>query len=71
MKVSLVQTEKLLTGNYAFTQLGFTMMLTRLKLVYKKEPSQGTIEKCMAEINLFLDKFGLIMRPDIPTIEKI
>ena len=71
VNVTLQQTEKLLRGNQAFSQLGFSMMLTRLKTQYVKEPSQSMLQKCADEINTFLDKFKSIMGNDYATIAKI
>jgi len=64
MKVTHAQVKKVLTGNYTFTQLGFSMMLTRLKSVYQKDQSQSNLQYCVDEINVFLDKFSMIMSND-------
>ena len=71
MKVTVQQTEKLLRGNQSFSQLGFSMMLTRLKTQYSKEPSQATLQASAEEINRFLDKFASIMNADYATISKM
>ena len=71
MKVTLQQTEKLLKGNQSFSQLGFSMMLTRLKTAYKSDPSQSVVQKSMNEINMFLGKFTLIMADDYAIIAKM
>jgi len=68
VSVTLQQTEKLLQGNQSFSQLGFSMMLTRLKTLYFKDPSQSTLQKSTDEINTFLDKFTAIMSNDYATI---
>ena len=68
MKVTIQQTEKLLKGNQAFTQLGFSMMLTRLRTLYAKNPSQDTLQSGMNEINVFLEKFTTIMNADYSII---
>ena len=71
MKITLQQTEKLLKGNQSFSQLGFSMLLTRLKTTYSKDPSQSTVQKSMGEINVFLEKFASIMSADYAIIAKL
>ena len=68
MTVTIQQTEKLLKGTQAFSQLGFSMMLTRLRTMYSKNPSQATLQSGMNEINAFLDKFETIMGADYAII---
>ena len=68
MKVTAAQTEKLLKGNQPFTQLGFNMLLTRLRTQYRKDSSQSVVQKGMNEINQFLSKFATIMKADYETI---
>ncbi|GHU55865.1 hypothetical protein AGMMS49975_18280 [Clostridia bacterium] len=69
MKITLTQTEKLLKSRIKFTQFGFSMMLTRLKDVYQKNPS--SLEDCKTEINFFLEKFSSIMSQDYETIKTL
>ena len=71
MQVTSQQTEKLLRGDHSFSQLGFSMMMTRLKGMYAKDPSQAALQKSMSEINLFLDKFKSIMENDYAIIAKL
>ena len=71
MKVTVQQTEKLLNGNHTFSQLGFSMMLTRLKSQYVKDPSITTLQDCTSEINKFLNKFAAIMNADYTIITKM
>ena len=71
MKITIQQTEKLLKSGLSFSQLGFSMMLTRLKTVYDKSPSQATLQSCMEEINSFLVKFATIMGADYDKISKL
>ena len=71
MKVTLQQTEKLLKGNQTFSQFGFSMLLTRLKTLYAKDPSAATLQFCMGEINTFLAKFAAIMSADFAIITKM
>jgi hypothetical protein len=71
MQLSLRQTEKLLLGNHRFSQLGLSMMLTRLKGIYERNPSQESLEKSMNEINAFLEKFKGILANDFLVISAI
>lgn len=71
MSVTTQQAEKILKGNYSFSQLGFSLMITRLKGVYSRSPSQETLKNCAEEINTFLSKFQTIMKQDYATIAKI
>ncbi len=69
MKINSTQAQKLLTGNQTFSQLGFSMLLTRLKGQYAKDPS--SLSKYTAEINTFLSKFTAIMAADYAIIAKM
>ncbi|MCL2855052.1 MAG: hypothetical protein FWE21_05470 [Defluviitaleaceae bacterium] len=71
MRISPQQTEKLLKGKQAFTQFGFSMMLTRLRGGYEKNPSPSTITASTTEINTFLAKFERIMAEDFATIQSL
>lgn len=71
MNVTLQQTEKLLKSNQPFTQLGFSMMLTRLKSVYARDPSQTVLQNCFNEINTFLNKYQSVMTNDYTVISKL
>jgi len=71
MKVTHKQVEKLLHGEQAFTQLGFSMMITRMKANYAKNPSQSMLQTYVDEINAFLDKFKMIMDADYKIITKL
>ena len=71
MKITSQQTEKLLTGNQAFSQLGFSMLLTRLKTRYVNNPAPDTVQACTTEINTFLAKFNKIMADDYAVITKL
>jgi hypothetical protein len=71
MNVTSAQTQKILTGNSTFSQLGFSMLLTRLKGVYTKDSSQASLQKCTEEINAFLQKYAPIMVSDFATISKL
>ncbi|MFP3153657.1 hypothetical protein LQZ18_04365 [Lachnospiraceae bacterium ZAX-1] len=69
MNITLAQTEKLLKGNYTFTQLGFSMMITRLKIVYAGDLS--SLPLCTKEINSYLAKFSSAMIQDYEVISKL
>jgi hypothetical protein len=72
MKITLQQTEKLLKGSHQkFNLFAFSMMLTHLKELYAKNPSQPTLENCNAEMNKFLDKYETIMVADLTVIGKL
>ena len=71
MKINTQQTEKILKGNQTFSQLGFSMMITRLKTLYSNDPSPATVNDCTSQINAFLEKFQGIMGADYTAIIKL
>jgi len=71
MKVTPQQAEKLLKGNYTFTLWSFSMLLTRLKSVYAKDPSSITIQNVTKELNIFIEKFSKVMASDYAVISKL
>ena len=71
MKITVQQTEKLLKSNQSFSQLGLSMMVTRLRKSYANDSSQAELQKSTDEVNAFLDKFSAIMAADYETITKI
>jgi len=71
MNVTAMQTLKILTGNQKYSQLGLSMMITRLKSIYAKDSSQAVLQNCMDEINLFLQKYGAILSADYSVISKL
>ena len=71
MQITLQQTDKLLRGNYRFSQLGFSMLITRLKGLYAKDPSQDVLYKAVNEINAFLEKFQSVMANDYAVIAQL
>ena len=68
MSVTLEQTEKLLSGNHSFSQLGFSLMIMRMKTQYKKTRDPATLRSCTDEINAFLQKFSMVMGGDYAVI---
>ncbi|MDR0379266.1 MAG: hypothetical protein LBI62_04885 [Candidatus Accumulibacter sp.] len=71
MNATTTQVQKILTGNSTFSQVGFSMLLTRLKRTYSKDPSPASLQKCADEINAFLQKYAPIMAADYATISKL
>jgi len=71
MSITPEQLSKILTGNYSFSMLGFSMLITRLKGIYNKNPSADTLKTCMSEVNLFINKYKNIMDSDVSVIAKI
>jgi len=70
MQLTLNETKVLLKEDLVFTQLGFSMLLERLKKLYVQDPSQSMLQKCTGEINAFLGKFKMIMTADYENIAK-
>ena len=71
MTVTAAQTQKILTGNYKFSQLGLSMMVTRLKSIYTKDASQAVLQNCTNEINAFLQKYSSILSADNSVISTL
>ncbi|MCL2718642.1 MAG: hypothetical protein FWE14_07655 [Lachnospiraceae bacterium] len=68
MNITPQQAKVLLLEEHNFSQLGFSMMLTRLKSVFAEDPSQEVLENSTQEINAFLDKFKGVMKDDLMII---
>ncbi len=51
-------------GSAQISQLGLSLLLTRLKGVYKANPAPPVLARCTSELNTFLSKYGEIMRKD-------
>jgi len=71
MKVTPQQAEKLLKGNYTFSLWSFSMLLTRLKSVYAKDPTSTTVQNVTKELNTFIEKFSKVMAADYAIIAKL
>ena len=71
MNITSAQAQKILSGSQSFSQLGFSMLLTRLRGMYVKNPTGETLAKCTNEINVFLGKFDSIMANDYSMISKL
>lgn len=65
------QIKKVLLGDLRFSQLGFSMLITRLKGVYGKSPTQEILQDCAREIQAFVTKYESIMAQDIALISKL
>ena len=70
-KVDAFQTRRIVEGDYRFTMVSFSLLVTRLKKLYAKEPTQFTLMECQRDLNYFLDKYGTLMPGDTRTIQKI
>jgi len=71
VNISLHETSKLLKGNQTYSQLGFSMLLTRLRNQYAQDDSEENLIRCAEEINAFLGKFVKIMAKDLEKIMKL
>jgi len=70
LSITPTQAEKLLQGKEPFTQLGFSMLVSRLRHLYRTA-SPDIIEQAENEINAFLQKYEMIMNEDFATIEAL
>jgi hypothetical protein len=71
MNITPLQAKKLLLEDHSFSQLGFSMLLTRLKGLYTQDPSEEALHNSMTEINMFLGKFKGIMKNDCVIISRL
>ena len=71
MVINTAQAQKILTGNYNFKQLGFSLLITRWKRIYSNNSSPSTLQACTNDANVFLEKYAVIMDEDFATISKI
>lgn len=71
MNVTIDQVQKILNGNFAFSQLGFSLFITQWKGIYKRNPSETTLQACTDEANAFLQKYAVIMSDDYEVISQI
>jgi DNA-binding response OmpR family regulator len=69
--VTTEKTEKILTGNLKFSQLGFSMLITRMKTLYAQYPTQVTLQTFSEEITTFIEKSKMLMASDYETIIRI
>jgi len=71
MRITLGQVKNVLTNNYTFRQLGFSLLTTRLKGIYTRDSSEATLLRCANEMNAFLEKYEIIMTEDYSFISKL
>lgn len=71
MQVTTKQAEKAMSGNHTFNQLGFSMLMWRLKRLYDEETTAETLGKCTEEINAFLQKYKSIMSADYGVLSSL
>lgn len=71
MQITIKQTEDAMNGNHKFSQLGFSMLMWRLKRMYEEESTAEILRKCTEEINGFLMKYESIMADDYLVISKL
>jgi hypothetical protein len=66
MTLNSGQVKKLLetTKPIKFKQMALSLMYTRLKNMYQKDPSAATVTACMTQINDLFKKFGASMNDD-------
>jgi hypothetical protein len=66
MSLSSGQVKKLLeTGKpLKFKQISLSLMYTRLKQMYQKNPTESTVTACMGQLNDLFAKFGAAMADD-------
>jgi hypothetical protein len=71
MHITSTQVQKILTGDYKFKLLPFSMMVTRLKMFYRHDQSQRVLKSCEDEINAFVRQYETIMRADLDAISDL
>lgn len=71
MKLTTTQAKKILTENFQFKQFAFSMMITRMKTMYAKNPTDSVLEKSTEEINRFLEQFSGVMGNDIAKLTNL
>jgi len=71
MQITTKQAEKILNGNYTFSQLGLSMMMLRLKRLFNENPTAEVLQKCTNEINMFLKKYEKIMAMDYAIMSRL
>jgi hypothetical protein len=73
MKLTDAQTKKLLDykGQPQLKQLALNMALTRLKGIYKNDPTPAAVSKCTSDLNAIFEKFASIMQADYEWIKSL
>jgi hypothetical protein len=67
------QVKKLLetTKPLKFKQLSLSLLYTRLKHMYQKDPSPATVTACMGQLNDLFTKFGTSIADDYKLVTSI
>jgi hypothetical protein len=68
MNISIQQAEKLLKSNKPLTQVSFSMMVTRLRMLFLEDSSPSKLQSYTNEINAFLKKYEALLSADYTTI---
>lgn len=73
MRLSETQVKKIITSSSSlkFSQLGFSLLITRMASTYISSPSNEVLKECTDELNAFLTKFEVIMKKDIDMITNL
>ena len=71
MRITPVQAQKVLTNNYNFKQLAFSLLTTRLKRKYLNDSSETTLITCANEMNDFLERYKVLMSEDYSFISQL
>ena len=69
--VTIEQTEKILTTDTKFSQLAFSMLVTRMKTLYAKYHTKETLQTFAEEITGFIEKSKVLMATDYETIGQL
>ena len=66
MELNEIQVKKLLLyqGKMPLTQLGLSMLITRLSRKYQSNQTPQAIKSATVELNDFLKKFSMVMEKD-------
>ena len=69
--VTIAQTEKILTTDTKFSQLAFSMLVTRMKTLYAKYHTKETLQTFAEEITTFIEKSKVLMAADYEIIGQL
>ena len=72
MTVTVPQVEKLLTSKDSFTQLGFSMLVNKLRIQYKTNSTPNMVAQAVMELNAFLKKHHSVMvKADFAALQRM
>ena len=71
MNITDRQAEKLLTGNTPISQLGFSLLVTRLRTAYAKDRSPASLQHCVEAINAYVSRFSAVLDEDRSKISRL